>query len=89
MKYVQLGSSGLRIAPISIGYISYGNPKGRFNWSLSEEDFPPILGHYYKKGLNFFDTANAYSNGTSEEILGRAVKKLNWRRENNVVATKL
>ncbi|KAF4627186.1 hypothetical protein G7Y89_g10968 [Cudoniella acicularis] len=89
MKYVQLGNSGLRIAPIGVGCMSYGNPKGRFNWSLSEEDSLPILDHCYKKGLNFFDTANAYSNGASEEILGKAIKKFNWRRENIVIATKL
>jgi aryl-alcohol dehydrogenase-like predicted oxidoreductase len=89
MKYVQLGSSGLRIAPIGVGCMSYGNPEGRFKWSIPEEDALPVLNHCYESGLNFFDTANAYSNGISEEILGKAIKKYNWRRENIVIATKL
>ncbi|KAL2826682.1 Aldo/keto reductase [Aspergillus cavernicola] len=89
MKYVQLGSSGLRIAPIGVGCMSYGNPGGRFNWSIPEEDALPVLNHCYESGLNFFDTANGYSNGISEEILGKAIRKFNWRRENIVVATKV
>jgi aryl-alcohol dehydrogenase-like predicted oxidoreductase len=89
MKYVQLGSSGLRIAPIGVGCMSYGNPEGRFKWSLPEKDALPVLNHCYESGLNFFDTANAYSNGISEEILGKAIKEFNWRRENIVIATKL
>jgi aryl-alcohol dehydrogenase-like predicted oxidoreductase len=89
MKYIQLGSSGLRIAPIGVGCMSYGNPEGRFKWSLPEKDALPVLNHCYESGLNFFDTANAYSNGISEEILGKAIKEFNWRRENIVIATKL
>ncbi|KAJ5084631.1 hypothetical protein NUU61_009210 [Penicillium alfredii] len=89
MKYVQLGSSGLRIAPIGVGCMSYGDPEGRFKWSIPEEDALPVLHHCYESGLNFFDTANTYSNGLSEEILGKAIKKYNWRRENIVIATKL
>lgn len=89
MKYVQLGTSGLRISPIGVGCMSFGNPQGRFKWSLGEDEALPILDHCYKSGLNFFDTANAYSNGASEEILGKAIKKYNWRRENIVIATKL
>ncbi|KAJ5344686.1 hypothetical protein N7452_002690 [Penicillium brevicompactum] len=89
MKYVQLGASGLRIAPIGVGCMSFGNPEGRFKWAIPEEEALPILNHCYDSGLNFFDTANAYSNGQSEEILGKAIKKYGWRRENIVVATKL
>ncbi|KAB8345913.1 hypothetical protein FH972_022967 [Carpinus fangiana] len=89
MKYVQLGQSGLRVAPIGVGCMSFGDPRGRFSWSLPEAEALPVLDYCYKKGLNFYDTANAYSNGTSEEILGKAIKKYGWRRENLVIATKL
>lgn len=89
MKYVQLGTSGLRIAPIGVGCMSFGNPEGRFKWSMPEEEALPLLDYCYKSGLNFYDTANAYSNGASEEILGKAIKKYNWRRESLVIATKL
>ncbi|KAL2837346.1 Aldo/keto reductase [Aspergillus pseudoustus] len=89
MKYVQLGGSGLRIAPIGVGCMSFGNPQGRYKWSVPEEEALPVLNHCYESGLNFFDTANAYSNGASEEILGKAIKKYGWRRENIVIATKV
>lgn len=89
MKYVQLGSSGLRVSPIAVGCMSYGNPQGRYSGAITEEDALPILDHCYQSGLNFFDTANAYSNGESEEILGKAIKKYKWRRENLVIATKV
>lgn len=89
MKYVQLGNSGLRISQIGVGCMSFGNPEGRFIWSIGEVDALPVLDYCYKAGLNFFDTANAYSNGASEEILGKAIKKYHWRRENIVIATKL
>ncbi|KAK5265193.1 hypothetical protein LTR99_006292 [Exophiala xenobiotica] len=89
MKYVQLGATGLRIAPIGVGCMSYGNPEGRFKWAIPEEEALPILDDCYRSGLNFYDTANAYSNGDSEEILGKAIKEYNWRRENIVIATKL
>jgi aryl-alcohol dehydrogenase-like predicted oxidoreductase len=64
MKYVQLGSSGLRVSPIAVGCMSYGNPQGRYPWAILEEDALPILDHCYQSGLNFFDTANAYSTHT-------------------------
>ncbi|KAJ5771289.1 uncharacterized protein N7511_003340 [Penicillium nucicola] len=89
MKYVQLGSSGLRIAPIGVGCMSYGDPEGRYPWCIAEVDALPVLNHCYESGLNFFDTANMYSNGVSEQILGKAIKKYNWRRENIVIATKV
>jgi aryl-alcohol dehydrogenase-like predicted oxidoreductase len=89
MKYVQFGRSGLRVSPIGVGCMSFGNPDGRFKWSIPEEEALPVLDHCYKSGLNFFDTANAYSNGLSEEILGKAIKKYGWRRESIVIATKL
>lgn len=89
MKYVQLGSSGLRVSPICVGCMSYGAPGKQFDWSLPEDEALPVLDHCYRSGLNFFDTANVYSNGDSEVILGKAIKKYDWRRENLVIATKL
>lgn len=89
MKYVRLGSSGVRIAPIGVGCMSYGNAYGRFDFSIPEEEALPILDHCYQSGLNFFDTANIYSNGNSEEILGNAIKRYQWCRERIVIATKV
>lgn len=69
--------------------MSYGDPEGRYKWCLPEAEALPILDHCYKSGLNFFDTANTYSSGVSEMILGKAIKQYGWRRENLVIATKL
>lgn len=88
MQYVNLGPSGLRVSAICVGCMSYGDA-GPDSWMIGEEEAHPILNYCYEKGINFFDTANGYAYGTSEEILGRAIKKYGWRRENIVVATKL
>lgn len=89
MKYINLGASGLRISPIGVGCLSFGNPDGRDPFSISEEESLPVLEHCYSSGLNFYDTANVYSNGRSEEILGKAIKKFGWKRESIVIATKV
>jgi len=89
MKYVRLGESGLRVSPICVGCMSYGHASVGMNWALDEDEALPLLNYCYESGLNFYDTANVYSNGTSEEILGKAIKKYEWRRENVVIATKV
>lgn len=89
MKYTTLGNSGLKVSRICVGCMSYGDRRGRFNWVVEEKEALPILEACYNAGFNFYDTANGYSNGVSEEILGKAIKKFNWRRENLVIATKL
>lgn len=89
MEYVNLGETGLRVARVCVGCMSYGHPEGRWKWTKNEEESLPILDHCYKSGLNFYDTANVYSEGVSEEILGKAIKKFGWRRENLVIATKV
>ncbi|KAB8072750.1 putative aldo-keto reductase [Aspergillus leporis] len=89
MKYVQLGSSGLRVSPICVGCMSYGTPGKPLTWTTPEEEALPVLNHCYRSGLNFFDTANVYSNGESEIILGKAIKQYNWSRESIVIATKV
>lgn len=89
MKYVKLGNTGLSVSPVCVGCMSYGNSASPLNWTLPEEEALPVLDHCYRSGLNFFDTANIYSNGQSEEILGKAIKKYNWRRNAIVIATKV
>lgn len=89
MKYTYLGDSGLKVSRICVGCMSFGDRRSRFKWCVEEADALPILEASYKAGINFFDTANGYSNGVSEEILGKAIKKYGFRRENIVIATKL
>src|ERR1700712_4386587 len=89
MKYTNLGTSGLKVSRICVGCMSFGDRRGRYSWCTEEAEALPILEAAYRAGINFFDTANAYSNGVSEEILGKAIKKYNFRRENIVIATKL
>lgn len=88
MNYTNLGESGLRVSRVCVGCMSYGVP-AQHEWMIPEEKALPILDYAYKQNINFFDTANVYSNGVSEEILGKAIKKFNWRRENLVIATKV
>jgi len=89
MQFTTLGKSGLKVSRICVGCMSYGDRRGRLPWCTEEKDALPILDAAYKANINFYDTANGYSNGTSEEILGKAIKKFNWRRENIVIATKV
>src|SRR5580704_10502242 len=89
MRYVKLGSTGLDVSPIAIGAMTYGDPKrGHPVWSLDEEASRPLIKHALDAGINFFDTANMYSQGASEEILGRAIKDF-ARRDDIVIATKV
>ncbi|MCX3061930.1 aldo/keto reductase [Streptomyces beihaiensis] len=89
MQYVRLGSSGLKVSRLALGCMSYGEPGlGTHPWSLPEEESLPFIAQALELGINFFDTANIYSLGTSEEFLGRAVRKLT-RREDVVIATKV
>ncbi|MFG3042980.1 aldo/keto reductase [Streptomyces sp. NPDC048330] len=89
MQYVRLGSSGLKVSRLALGCMSYGEPGlGTHPWSLGEDESLPYVAQALDLGINFFDTANIYSLGTSEEFLGRALRKLT-RREDVVVATKV
>jgi aryl-alcohol dehydrogenase-like predicted oxidoreductase len=89
MRYVKLGTTGLDVSPIAIGAMTYGEPdRGHPVWSLGEQDARPLIKHALDAGINFFDTANMYSNGSSEEILGRALRDFADRDE-VVIATKL
>ncbi|KAJ7208329.1 NADP-dependent oxidoreductase domain-containing protein [Mycena pura] len=94
---VRLGNSGLKVSRIILGCMSYGDPKWGGNWVLPEEEGMKHIKAAYDAGINTFDTANAcllsayggYSNGLSEEVLGRAIKKHNLPRDEIVVMTKL
>ena len=89
MKYVKLGTTGLDVSPIAIGAMTYGDPeRGHPVWSLGEEQARPLVRHAVEAGINFFDTANVYSQGSSEEILGRALRDFACR-DDVVIATKL
>ena len=89
MIYVKLGRTGLDVSRICLGCMSYGNPEAKTQpWSLSERDSLPFFKQAVELGINFFDTANVYSLGASEEITGRALKEY-ARRDEIVLATKL
>ncbi len=89
MKYVNLGKSGLKVSRICLGTMAYAEgAKGNHPWALNEEAAQPFYKRAFEAGINFFDTANVYSSGTSEEILGRAVKRY-ARRDELVIATKV
>ncbi|KAJ7230909.1 NADP-dependent oxidoreductase domain-containing protein [Mycena haematopus] len=89
MQYVRLGNSGLKVSRIILGCMSYGAPTWGGNWVLGEEEATKHIKAAYDAGINTFDTADGYSNGLSEEILGRAIKKHNLPRDEIVVMTKL
>jgi len=89
MQYKNLGKSGLVVSRVSLGCMSFGDPtKGRHSWILNEEQSRPIIRQAVESGINFFDTANMYGAGTSEEVLGRALKDF-AKREEMVVASKV
>ncbi|KAI1790818.1 Aldo/keto reductase [Ganoderma leucocontextum] len=88
MQYVRLGNSGLKVSKIILGCRSYGSSEWQ-NWVLPEEEGIKHIKFAYDHGIQTFDTANVYSNGLSEIILGNAIKKLNLPREELVIMTKL
>jgi aryl-alcohol dehydrogenase-like predicted oxidoreductase len=89
MEYTKLGRTGLDVSRICLGCMSYGGGnQGNHAWSLGEEESRPFIKKALETGINFFDTANRYSLGSSEEILGRAVKDF-ARRDEVVIATKV
>lgn len=88
MQYIKLGHSGLEVSPICIGCMGFGDPAHYPSWALGEEKSRELIKHALDAGINFFDTANMYGQGTSEAIVGRALKDFS-QRENVVIATKL
>lgn len=89
MDYVKLGSTGLDVSRLCLGCMTFGEPgAGVHEWTLGEDDSRPIIRRAVDLGINFFDTANSYSAGTSEVILGKLLKEFT-RREEVVIATKV
>jgi len=89
MEYVRLGSTGLEVSRLVLGCMSFGDPKrGAHPWTLDEEQSRPLIRRALEAGINFFDTANVYSAGSSEEIVGQALKEFG-RRDELVIATKV
>ncbi len=87
MKYVNLGATGLKVSRLCLGCMTYGTSKWR-PWILDEEESRPFLREALEAGINFFDTANMYSNGVSEEVVGRALHDF-AKRDEVVIATKV
>jgi aryl-alcohol dehydrogenase-like predicted oxidoreductase len=88
MEYVRLGSTGMKVSRICLGCMSYGDPAERNEWALDEEHSRPYIQRALELGINFFDTANVYSNGMSETVTGRALHDF-ARRDEVVIATKV
>jgi len=89
MEYTKLGTTGMDVSRICLGCMGFGDPEhGTIKWALNEENSRPVIKKALELGINFFDTANGYSSGKSEEILGRALKDFASRDE-VVIATKV
>jgi len=88
MEYVNLGKAGLKVSRICLGTMTFGSRKWR-DWVLDEEEARPIFRRAVELGINFFDTADVYSGGVSEQVTGRALKELFGSRDEFVVATKV
>ena len=89
MKYTRLGTTGLRISRLALGCMTYGDPtRGLHNWTLDEDAAAPFFRQAVELGITFWDTANVYQQGTSEEYVGRAIRRYT-RREDVVLATKV
>ena len=89
MDTIKLGTTGLDVSRLCLGCMTYGDPaRGNHSWTLDEAASRPLIRQAVEAGINFFDTANVYSDGSSEEIVGRALKEFT-RREEVVIATKV
>jgi len=89
VNYRNLGRTGLKVSPLCLGCMTFGVPeRGDHPWTIGEEASRPLIRQAVEAGINFFDTADVYSDGTSEEIVGRALKEF-MRREDAVIATKV
>lgn len=89
MKYTRMGSTGAKVSRLCLGCMSFGRGDGPGDWTLNEADSMGVVRKAIEAGINFFDTADIYSHGLSEEILGRSLKNLSVRRDETVIATKV
>ncbi len=88
MEYVKLGNTEINVSKICLGCMSFGKAGTMHDWTLDEAESEKVIRHALKLGINFFDTANGYSAGTSEEYLGKTIKK-NIARDKVVIASKV
>ena len=88
MEYTRLGSTGMKVSRLCLGAMTYGSKQWR-PWVLSEEESRPFIRRAIELGINFFDTADMYSVGASEEVLGRALKDFGPGRDRIMIATKV
>jgi aryl-alcohol dehydrogenase-like predicted oxidoreductase len=88
MEYVRFGSTGLKVSRICLGCMSYGKSTEKWPWALDEEHSRPFIQHALELGINFFDTADVYSGGASEEVVGKALRDI-AKREDVVIASKV
>lgn len=89
MEYVKFGSTGIKVSRLCLGCMTFGDPgRGNHPWTLDEEKSRSIVRQAIVQGINFFDTANVYSDGSSEEITGRLLKEF-ANRDDIVLATKV
>jgi aryl-alcohol dehydrogenase-like predicted oxidoreductase len=90
MEYTRLGDTGLKISRLALGCMSYGDPttEGAHRWALADDEAQPFFRQAIELGITFWDTANVYQAGTSEEVVGRAIRRYS-RREDIVLATKV
>jgi len=89
METIRLGSTGMKVSRICLGCMSFGGSDERWPWALDEENSRPFIQRALELGINFFDTANVYSNGRSEEIVGKALRDFAASRDEVVIATKV
>ncbi len=90
MRYTELGGTGIRVSKICVGGMSFGKPSGDFHqWTLEQAETTAMIAHAFELGVNFIDTANGYSHGTSEEYIGRALRELGIPRDAAVIASKV
>jgi aryl-alcohol dehydrogenase-like predicted oxidoreductase len=88
MEYVRFGNTGMKVSKLCLGTMTYGKPTERWPWALNEEQSRPFIQKALELGINFFDTADVYSAGASEEVVGRALKDF-AKRDEVVLATKV
>ena len=88
MEYAKLGKTDIEVSRLCVGCMSFGRPGTLHDWTVDETETEKIVKHALDLGINFFDTANGYSDGTSEEYLGRAIRK-NVPRDKVVIASKV
>ena len=90
MMYAELGSTGMKVSRICVGGMSFGERSEDFHmWTLDQKETMEILSHCFDNGINFIDTANGYSHGTSESYIGNAIKELGVAREDVIIASKV